>query len=83
MRPKNFAEESVPENSVIVPPKKIFGGVGGSAVLPNIVTEKINNEGFKLSAENKSSEQLPGGQSNATKEIGGELWSYKQQNPKS
>ena len=83
MRPKNCAEKSVPENSVIVPPKIFFGGVGGSAVLQNIVTEKINNEGFKLSAENKSSEQLPGGQMNETKKIGGELLSYKQQIPKS
>ena len=83
MQPKNFKEESVSENSEIVPPKILFGGVGGSTVLLNIVTEKINNEGLKLSAENKSSEQLPGGQMDETKKIGGELLSYKQQIPKS
>ena len=83
MQPKNFKEESVSENSEIVPPKILFGGVGGSAVLLNIVTVKINNEGFKISAENKSSEQLPGGQMDETKKIGGELLSYKQQIPKS
>ena len=65
------------ENSVIVPPKIFFGGVGGSAVLTNNVSKKINNEGFRLSAENASSKQLPGGQNhmNATKEIGGEYLS--------
>ena len=61
MRPKNSVEKSVPENSVIVPPKIFFGGVGGSAVTNN-VTKKINTEGFRLSAENESSKQLPGGQ---------------------
>ena len=77
MRPKNCAEKSVKENSVILPPKIFFGGVGGSAVLTNNVSKKINNEGFRLSAENASSKQLPGGQSemNETKEIGGEYCS--------
>ena len=49
------------ENSAIVPPKIFFGGVGGSAVTNN-VTKKNNTEGLKLSAENVSSKQLPGGQ---------------------
>ena len=74
MRPKNCAEKSVEENSVIVPPKIFFGGVGGSAVLTTNISNKINKEGFRLSAEIKSSKQLPGGHKhmNATKEIGGE-----------
>ena len=60
-----------------------YCAAGSPAVLRNIFTEKINNEGFKLSAENKSTERLPGGQMDGTKKTGGELLSYKQQIPKS
>ena len=62
MQPKNVEVRSVQENSAIIPPKICFwGGVGGSAVT-NIVTKKNDNVGFRLSAGNESSKQLPGGQ---------------------
>ena len=61
MQPKNVEVRSVQENSVIIPPKIFLGGLGGSAVTNN-VTKKNDNVGFRLSAGNESSKQLPGGQ---------------------